>query len=83
VLILGAPNREPNICSTKISETAASFSAFPLNKNGNAKMNRYDEELLDKQMGKLTPPQDDGAIAVWLIATFLAGATLGAVLSAH
>jgi hypothetical protein len=52
-------------------------------KVGALEMNRYDEELLDKQMGKLTPPQDDGAIAVWLIATFLAGATLGAVLSAH
>jgi hypothetical protein len=46
-------------------------------------MDRYDEELLDKQMGKLTPPRNDGAIAVWLVATFLAGATIGAVLSAH
>jgi hypothetical protein len=54
-----------------------------MNKNGKCKMDRYDEELLDKQMVKLTPPRNDGAIAVWLVATFLAGATLGAVLSAH
>jgi hypothetical protein len=80
VLILGAPNREPNICSTTISETAASFSAFPLNKNGNAKMNRYDEELLDKQMSRLSPPENEGVIALMLAATFLVGIALGSVL---
>jgi hypothetical protein len=43
-------------------------------------MDRVDQELLDRQIGKLTPPTNDGAIAAWLFATFLAGA---AVLSAH
>jgi uncharacterized membrane protein YoaK (UPF0700 family) len=50
--------------------------------NGERKMNRYDQELLDKQMGRLTSPRNDGAIAVLLVATFLVGAAIGGVLSA-
>jgi hypothetical protein len=38
-----------------VSETARSFAAFPMNKNGDVKMNRRDQELLDKQMRRLTP----------------------------
>ena len=38
-----------------VNETARSFTAFPMNKNGDVKMNRRDQELLDKQMRRLTP----------------------------
>jgi hypothetical protein len=48
---------------------------------GTAKMNRYDQELLDKQMRRLTPPTNEGVIAVMLAAMFLIGMTLGSVLS--
>jgi hypothetical protein len=44
-------------------------------------MDRRDQELLDKQMGRLTPPRNDGAIVVMLAAMFLVGMTLGSVLS--
>jgi hypothetical protein len=47
---------------------------------GTAKMNRYNQELLDKQMQRLTPPQNYGAIAVLLAATFLAGMAIAIVL---
>jgi hypothetical protein len=46
-------------------------------------MDRRDQELLDKQMRRLTPPRNDGVIAVLLAAMFLVGMTLGGVLSAH
>ena len=46
-------------------------------------MNRYDQELLDKQMRRLSPPRNDGAIVVLLAAMFLIGVALGGVLSAH
>jgi len=46
-------------------------------------MDRRDQELLDKQMRRLTPPRNDGAIAVMLAAIFLVGMTLGSVLSPH
>ena len=46
-------------------------------------MNRRDQELLDKQMRRLTPPRNDGVIAMVLAAMFLAGMTVGGVLSAH
>jgi uncharacterized membrane protein YoaK (UPF0700 family) len=47
-------------------------------------MDQYDQELLDKQMGRLTQPRrNDGAIAALLVATFLVGAAIGGVLSAH
>ena len=44
-------------------------------------MDRRDQELLDKQMRRLTPPRDDGVIAMMLAAIFLVGMTLGSVLS--
>jgi hypothetical protein len=44
-------------------------------------MDRRDQELLDKQMRRLSPPRNDGAIAVLLAAMFLVGMTLGGVLS--
>jgi hypothetical protein len=50
---------------------------------GTSKMDRYDQELLDKQMRRLSPPRNDGAIAVLLAAMFLVGITLGGVLSEH
>ena len=46
-------------------------------------MDRRDQELLDKQMQRLTPPRNDGVIAMMLAAMFLVGMTLGGVLSAH
>ena len=46
-------------------------------------MNRRDQELLDKQMARLTPPRNEGAIALMLTAMFLVGVTLGSVLSPH
>ena len=48
---------------------------------GTSKMNRYDQELLDKQMRRLSAPRNDGVIAVLLATTFLVGMTLGSVLS--
>jgi hypothetical protein len=51
--------------------------------NGDIKMDRRDQELLDKQMRRLTPPRNDGVIAMVLAAMFLVGMTLGSVLSEH
>jgi hypothetical protein len=45
------------------------------------KMDRRDQELLDKQMRRLRPPRNDGVIAVLLATVFLVGMTLGSVLS--
>ena len=64
-----------------VNETARSFTAFPMNKNGD--VNRRDQELLDKQMARLTPPRHEGVIAVMLATMFLVGMTLGSVLSPH
>jgi hypothetical protein len=46
-------------------------------------MDRRDQELLDKQMRRLSPPRNDGAIAVMLAAMFLIGMTVGGLLSVH
>jgi len=46
-------------------------------------MARRDQELLDKQMRRLTPQRNDGVIAVLLAAMFLVGMTLGGALSEH
>jgi energy-converting hydrogenase Eha subunit F len=46
-------------------------------------MDRHDRELLDKQMRRLTPPRNEGAIAVMLAVMFLFGIALGSVLSPH
>jgi hypothetical protein len=43
-------------------------------------MNRYDEELLAKQMSRLSPPQNEGVIALMVPATFLVGIAIGSVL---
>ena len=50
---------------------------------GTSKMNQRDQELLDKQMRRLTPPRHEGVIALMLAAMFLVGMTLGSVLSPH
>jgi hypothetical protein len=50
-------------------------------KMGTSKMDRRDQELLDKQMRSLTPPRNEGFIPVLLAAMFLVGMTLGSVLS--
>jgi len=44
-------------------------------------MDRRDQELLDKQMRRLTPPRNEGVVALMLAAMFLFGVTLGSVLS--
>jgi AcrR family transcriptional regulator len=62
---------------------SGSFAAFRMDKMGTSKMDRRDQKLLDKQMRRLTPPRNDGVIAVLLAATFLVGMTLSGVLSAH
>ena len=55
-----------------------------MKQNGDVKMNRRDQELLDKQMRRLTPPPpNEGAIAVMLAAMFLIGITVGSFLSVH
>ena len=46
-------------------------------------MNRRDEELLDKQMRRLSLPRNEGLIGVMLAVMFLVGMTLGSVLSPH
>ena len=46
-------------------------------------MDRRDQELLDKQMRRLSPPRNDGVILVMLAAMFLVGMALGGFLSAH
>ena len=46
-------------------------------------MDRRDQELLDKQMRRLTPPRHEGVIAVMLATMFLVGMALGGVLSTH
>ena len=56
---------------------------FALTKNGDVKMDRYDRELLDKQMGRLTAPRNDGVIAVMLAAMFLVGIAIGGVVFPH
>jgi hypothetical protein len=50
---------------------------------GTLKMDRRDQELLDKQMRRLTPPRNEGVIALLLAAMFLVGMTLGGALSEH
>jgi hypothetical protein len=57
------------------------FCCVSRGQNGDIKTDRRDQELLDKQMRRLTPPRNDGVIAVLLAAVFLVGMTLGSVLS--
>jgi hypothetical protein len=44
-------------------------------------MDRRDQELLDKQMRRLSSPRNDGVIVVLLAVMFVVGMTLGSVLS--
>jgi energy-converting hydrogenase Eha subunit F len=46
-------------------------------------MNQRDQELLDKQMRRLSPPRNEGLIGVMLAVMFLVGMTLGSVLTPH
>jgi hypothetical protein len=45
-------------------------------------MDRHDRELLHKQLRRLQPPRNDGAIVLMDLALFLAGLTLGSFLFA-
>jgi hypothetical protein len=88
---LAPPIKEPNVPSASVSETATVLPRFLSNgagfhleqKMGTAKMNRRDWELLDKQTRRISPPRNDGVIAVMLAAMFLVGITLGSILSPH
>jgi hypothetical protein len=66
-----------------VSGTSGSFVKFCTNKNWGRKMNRRDQELLDKQMRRLSAPRHNGVIAVMLAVMFVVGMTLGSVLSEH
>ena len=46
-------------------------------------MDRRDQELLDKQMRRLSAPRNDGVIAVMLAVMFGVGMTLGSVVFPH
>jgi hypothetical protein len=50
---------------------------------GTLKMDRHDQELLDKQMGRLSAPRNDGVIAVMLAVMFVVGMTIGGVVFPH
>jgi hypothetical protein len=78
---LGAQSKEPDVCSATVRETAAVLPRFLLTQMGNHQMDHRDQELLDKQMRRLTPPRNGGVIAVLLAAMFLIGMSLGSVLS--
>ncbi len=68
---------------SEVSGTVTVLSRFAQTKMGTSKMDRHDRELLDKQMRRLTPPRNDGVIAVLLAAMFLIGMAIGGVLSPH
>src|SRR6266849_294782 len=77
---ISAPNQGTQRSFRDGQWNRGSFAAFRMEtKMGTSKMDRRDQELLDKQMRRLVPPQNDGAIA----AMFLVGMALGSVLSAH
>ena len=44
-------------------------------------MDRRDQELLDKQMRRLSPPRNNGVFVVLIAVMFLVGMTIGSVLS--
>jgi hypothetical protein len=81
--VSSSPIMEPNVRSATVSGTPAVLPRFAWTKIGDIKMDRRDQELLDKQMRRLTPPRNDGVITVLLAAMFLVGMTLGSVLSAQ
>jgi hypothetical protein len=83
MLIFRPEITELTICSPTVSGTAAVLLRFVSTKIEDVKMDRQDQELLDKQMRRLSAPRNDGAIAVLLAVMFLVGITLGGVLSEH
>jgi hypothetical protein len=47
-------------------------------------MDRRDQELLDKQLRRVTPaPRNDGTMILAIVAVFVAGMTLGGYLAAN
>ena len=46
-------------------------------------MDPYDQELLDKQMRRLTQPENYGVIGVMLAAMFLVGIAIGGIVFPH
>jgi hypothetical protein len=81
--VSSSPIKEPNVRSATVSGTPAVLPRFAWTKIGDIKMDRRDQELLDKQMRRLAPPRNGGVIAVMLAAMFVVGMTLGSVLSEH
>jgi hypothetical protein len=51
--------------------------------NWGRKKDQHDQELLDKQMGRLSAPRNDGVIAVMLAVMFVVGMTIGGVVFPH
>ncbi len=43
-------------------------------------MDQRDRELLDKQLGRLTPPRNDGVLILAILAVFFGGMALGGFL---
>jgi len=64
------------------NETAAGLLRYE-QKWGPKTMNRHDQELLDKQMRRLSPPRNEGVVVVMLATMFLFGMALGSVMSPH
>ncbi len=46
-------------------------------------MDQWDQELLHRQLDKLTPPRHDGVLILTVVAMFFIGMTLGGFLSAR
>ncbi len=46
-------------------------------------MDQGDQELLNRQLDKLTPPRHDGVLILTVVAMFFIGMTLGGFLSAR
>jgi hypothetical protein len=60
--VSSSPIKEPNVRSATVSGTATVLPRFAWTKIGDIKMDRRDQELLDKQMRRLTPPRNGGVI---------------------
>jgi len=80
---ISAPNQGTQ-CSFRDGQwNSGRFTAFRMDKVGDIKMDRRDQELLDKQMRRFSAPRHNGVIAVMLAVMFVVGMTLGSVLSEH
>ena len=65
-----------------VDGTAADLLRFVSTKVGDVKMDRHDQELLDKQLWAIRPhPPQNGVIALTIIAVFLVGIGTGDMLS--